>query len=240
MVALLGSFDAFAAPDKGLPPKPENYFNDYASLVSPQTARKLNSKLRSFEAASSNQVVVAIFPKLPENAVLEDFCTKTFEYWKIGQRGRDNGVGLFVFKTDRKLFIATGYGLEGALPDALCKRIISEQITPRFKTGDFDGGMEAGVDSILKATRGEYKGTGKITSKKDSPQWPIVLLLPLLFVFVFVKALRRGFRRRGGYDSPTYWGGPHSGGGGLSSGGFGGGFGGGGGRTGGGGAGGSW
>ena len=150
------------------------------------------------------------------------------------------------------MFLETGYGLEGVLPDGLCKRIIDEQITPRFKAGDFDGGLTAGVQSILAATRGEYKGTGTTVAEGRGQYHgqgggsSIGALLVILVVVVIILSV---FRRLAQFPGILFWGGGWSGGGSSSGwssgGGFGGGFGGGGfsgggGSFGGGGAGGSW
>ena len=104
--------------------------------------------------------MVAVFPKMQSDSSIEDYTVRVARSWQVGQKNKNNGAVLFVFVQDHKMFLQVGYGLEGVLPDALCKRIIDEQITPRFKAGDFDGGLTAGVQAILAATKGEYKGTG--------------------------------------------------------------------------------
>ena len=143
------------------------------------------------------------------------------------------------------MFLQVGYGLEGVLPDALCKRIIDEQITPRFRTGDFDGGLTAGVQSILAATKGEYKGTGSTVFERHahSANSVFTLFAVLFLVLIFIVFLRGG-NLFTGYSCWTMgssgsYGGWGGGGGGFSGGG-GGGFSGGGGSCGGGGAGGGW
>ena len=98
---------------------------------------------------------MAVFPDLPSPS-LEDFTNRTAESWRVGRKDWDNGAVFFVFVNDRKMRIETGYGLEGALPDILAARILDEQVVPRFRKGDFAGGLEAGIDGILAATRGEY------------------------------------------------------------------------------------
>ena len=148
-----------------VPPKPPRYFNDFASLVDSQTAEKLNRQLEDFERQTSNQLLVVVYPSLPPDAAIEDFTQDAFRAWKPGQQGRNNGAILFVFVKDRKMRIQTGYGLEGALPDAICKRIISDEITPRFQARDFAGGLTAGVNAMIAATRGEYKGTGRTVAE---------------------------------------------------------------------------
>src|SRR6185369_10709430 len=118
------------------------------------------------EKESSSQIVVAVFDKLPSNSALEDFTVRTFQAWRVGQKGKDNGAVLFVFVKDRQMRIEVGYGLEGKIPDLIAKRIIAEQIAPRFRNGDYDGGLTAGVTALIQAAQGEYKGTGRTNAQK--------------------------------------------------------------------------
>ncbi|MBC8002770.1 MAG: TPM domain-containing protein [Opitutaceae bacterium] len=241
-----------AWPAEVMPPAPTVYFNDYAKAVSSQTAKALNQALEDFEKQNASQVVVAVFPKMESPSSVQDFVHRMFINWKIGQKGKDNGVLLAVFVQDRKLWIEVGYGLEGALPDARAKRIIEDEITPNFKTGNYDAGLQAGVNAILQSIRGEYKGTGRTVSENRSRRNKGPGLVPILIISFFVvsaiaRASRGGtvYRRSGRGSSWTGWGGGWGGGGGSWSGGagggsFGGGFSGGGGSSGGGGAGGSW
>lgn len=252
LAALLAAATPLRAAEV-IPPAPTRYFNDYAHVVKTTTADQLNKKLEDFEKATSNQVVVAIFPKMQSDSSIEDYTQRVAEKWGAGGKKRNNGVVLFVFRDDRKLYIQVGYGLEGALPDATAKQIIGREITPRFKAGDFDGGMTAGVDAILAATKGEYRGTGSTVNQqqgsRNSPgSWLACLLfalIPSLYIWALIQRTRRGWtqigpggtRRLGGF----YGGLGGFGGGRGSGGGFGGGgFSGGGGSFGGGGAGGSW
>ncbi|MDR3401847.1 MAG: TPM domain-containing protein [Chthoniobacter sp.] len=246
----------FAARAETMPPKPAAYFNDYAGVVSSSTARQLNDQLRQFERDSSNQIVVAIFRKMDTSSSIEDYTVRIAKSWKVGQADRRNGAVLFVFTEPHKMFIQVGYGLEGALPDILCKQIIENEITPRFKVGDYNGGLTAGVDAMIKATRGEYHGTGKIHSDDNGQFGGAMIVLAIILIYVIfsvARAWRRGmvYSSNGrGYSSGGgggFWGGGGGfwgggGGGGYSGGGGGdsGGFSGGGGDFGGGGAGGSW
>lgn len=228
-----------------MPPKPARYFNDYAGVVKPATAERLNRELEDFEKATSSQIVVAVFPKMQTDSAMEDYTVRIFKNWKPGQKGKDNGAILFVFVQDRKMRIETGYGLEGPLPDALGKHIIENAIKPRFKAGDFDGGLSSGVRAMLQATRGEYKGTGTTVNRGRDHTVPLKTIPFLLFVVVFIILFLSGFRRRGtsyGRSGRSSWSGwsVGGGGGGWSGGGGGGGFSGGGGSSGGGGASGSW
>jgi uncharacterized protein len=128
--------------------------NDYAKLLTQERARALEAQLEKFEQETGHQVAVLTIPSL-EGDSLEDFSIRVADSWKIGKKGFDNGAILLVARDDRRLRIEVGYGLEGVLPDAIASRIIREVITPRFRSGDYTGGIEAGVDSILKVAKGE-------------------------------------------------------------------------------------
>lgn len=241
---------AFAA--EVMPPVPAKYFNDYAQIVSPPTASQLNQRLEQFERDSSCQVVVAIFSKMQSSSSVEDYTVRVAQSWGVGQKNKNNGAVLFVFIQDHKMYLQVGYGLEGVLPDALCKRIISDEIAPQFKAENFDAGLTAGVNAILAAAKGEYKGNGQTKAQPQSliltgsPSHhsgsdipPPLFLFILIIIIIIILSLRFGSRRRGWYYSSggsSSWGG----GGWSSGGGGGGGFSSGGGSFGGGGAGGSW
>jgi len=235
---------ATAALAQSPPPPPARYFNDYASLVDPATGQRLDEKLRQFDQATSTQVVVAVFPELPSPS-LEDFTARTAEAWKVGRKELDNGAILFVFVKDRAVRIETGYGLEGALPDATAKRIIEETIIPAFRQGRYAEGIEAGADAIMAATRGEYTAPARPAPRPRSGGGSILAVVAFLLFFNFIlgRRMSRGryttYGRRGRRSG---WGGPlFGGGGGWGGGGFGGGgFSGGGGSFGGGGASGRW
>jgi uncharacterized protein len=236
-VVLLLLSGAAARADVKIPPAPKNYFNDYASLVSPQDAARMNDQLRQFDDKTSNQILVAVFPELPEPS-LEDFTVRTAQAWRVGQKKLDNGAILFVFVKDRQARIEVGYGLEGALPDATCKDILEDRLLPHFRQGDYAGGVEAAVDAMMAATRGEY--TRKAPRERAAPSGAggacsTLFFIFLIFFFPFVFSRRPRWRTFGG-------GGWWMGGGGFGGGGFGGGggFSGGGGGFGGGGASGRW
>lgn len=224
-----------------IPSAPKQYFNDYAGVVSSATVASLNQTLEEFERATSSQILVVVFPKMQSDSSIEDYTVRVAQAWKVGQKAKDNGAVLFVFTGNRKMFLQVGYGLEGALPDALCKRIIEDEITPLFKTGDYNGGLTAGVNAILAATKGEYQGTGRTVASGTRGQSGGLNGLPLIFFLIVAIVILARFssRRRGRYYSGSGWGGGSGWSGGRGGGG-GGGFSGGGGSFGGGGAGGSW
>jgi uncharacterized protein len=236
------------AQSANLPPKPDRYITDQAGILDSATVEEINRQLDQFERDTSNQIVVAIYPSLPPDAEIAQYATDTYHAWGVGQKEKDNGAILFVFVNDRKLFIATGRGLEGALPDATCKNIITQVITPAFRQGNYAAGIRNGVQAMLAATRGEYQGTGKTAddqqqgqgeSGNNAPPWLIILIFLIVMIVVTVG-------RRSGFQSGPFiytgggWGGGGYGGFGGGGGGGGGGFTGGGGDSAGGGAGGSW
>jgi len=230
-----------------MPPKPDRYFNDYAGVVDQVTASGMNEQLAQFERDTSTQIVVAIYRTMQSESSVADYTQRIAQTWGVGRKGRNNGAVLFVFVENRQMFIQTGYGVEGALPDATCFDITHNVIAPLFKKGDYAGGLKAGVTAMMQAVRGEYKGTGKTRKESESASGsglPIPLIVFLLVVIVFMIVGRSGRRGRRGYGY-SGWGGPYiggfGGGGGSSSGGGGfSGFSGGGGSFGGGGAGSSW
>ncbi|MGH7828782.1 MAG: TPM domain-containing protein [Candidatus Binatia bacterium] len=156
--------------------------NDHAGMLPSDRARRLEQTLEHFEKETGHQIAVLTIASL-QGEDLEGFSIRVAESWKIGEKGFDNGAILLVVRDDRKLRLEIGYGLEGVLPDAIASRIIREIIVPRFRSGDYAGGIEAGVDAIMKVTRGESIPKAKQTArgKHDGPS--------AHFVFVFTALL---------------------------------------------------
>ena len=227
----------FSTPAHALqiPDKPEHYVNDYVGLLSLSAKDRLEGRLAEFEKATSNQVVVAIFASL-EGGSLEDFSIKLAEKWKIGTKKHDNGVILLIFKSDRKVRMEVGYGLEGALPDVIANQIIQNDVVPNFRAGNFDAGVEKAVGDILLATRGEYAAP---PPSDDSAGIKLLFFgfIILLYLFLLLSRSGRTYSSRGLGGGFLYVGGSGGGRFGGGSGGFGGG---GGGGFGGGGSSGSW
>lgn len=130
------------------------HINDISGSLSKDTVAQLEAKLQEHEKNTSNQVAVLIIDSL-EGEILEEYSLKVAENWKLGQKGKDNGVLLLIVKNDRKLRIEVGYGLESALTDAQSNRIINYGIVPKFKSGEFDNGVTEGVNGILATIQGE-------------------------------------------------------------------------------------
>jgi uncharacterized protein len=229
---------------------------DGANLLAPDVRQRLDDKLKAHEDKTSDQVVVATVPSL-QDVTIEDFANGLFRHWQLGQKARNNGALLIVAPKERKVRIEVGYGLEGALTDALSKTIITTAIAPKFKTGDFAGGIEAGVDAMLTILAGdaeEWQRKAEVRSDESTLGEDIAVVIAMILIFLFIVAFLRGLSQQGGarrhrlrngqwvtLPQSTGWStGSGSGwsGGGWSSGG--GGFSGGGGSSGGGGASGDW
>jgi uncharacterized protein len=132
---------------------------DAAEVLSPAARERLGAALKAHEDRTTNQVVVLTVPELAGESV-EDYATRVFEDWKLGRRDRDNGVLVLVAPSDRRMRIEVGYGLEGTLTDAVAGRIIRNQMTPRFKSGDFDGGVIEGVEAVVAVLEGRGGDAG--------------------------------------------------------------------------------
>ncbi len=243
-------------------PKPAKLVNDLADVLTDDEEYTLEAKLRSDMDSTSTQIVVVTIKSVGEY-VINDVALKILREWGVGQKGKDNGVVILAAMQDRKIWISTGYGVEGALPDLLCKRIIDQYIKPNFKKSNYAEGFSQAIDGIHKALRGEFKAEPK-DHKGDTTAAFVIMLIVLAIIFLIIFIIARVNRARrdgvlvskkgwddddddprnrgGGYTPPfIFWGGGGGGGGGDDSGG--GGFGGfdfGGGDGGGGGAGGDW
>ncbi|MGH7491425.1 MAG: TPM domain-containing protein [bacterium] len=169
--------------------------NDTAQMLSRATIEELEATLKAHEDSTSNQVAVLTIATL-QDEILEDYSMRVVETWKIGQANHDNGVLLLIVRDDRKMRIEVGSGLEGDLPDITCGRIIRHEITPRFRDGDFDGGVRAGVHAILAAAQGAY--VAGEAEKSSSMDWRGRLLMFGIFsvvvgIFTLICIASEGF-----------------------------------------------
>lgn len=231
-------------------PVPPRLVNDYTNTLTPDQIQTLENRLVAFSDSTTTQIAVVIVKTVGDYDVSE-YALKLGREWGVGGKEFNNGVILLISKETRRLHIATGYGVEGALPDITAKHIIEDVITPNFRGNDYYRGIYLGTDAIMKSVRGEYKAPPKAKPGKSS-KFPFMLIILILFL-LFAGGGRGGkggqfMSRRGsrGLAGPLIWGsllGGGGGGGGFGGGssGGGGGFGGfGGGSFGGGGASGSW
>jgi uncharacterized protein len=148
-----------------IPRSPAHWATDTTGFLQPQTVAALDSRLRAYEAETGHQVLLYIAPTTGATPT-EDWTVRAFARWKVGRKGLDDGLILFVFPTDRKVRIEVGYGLEQTVPDAVAARIIRDTITPKLRAGQRDEAVVAGIDQILSAISGVATGNGEVPSGK--------------------------------------------------------------------------
>jgi len=191
------------------PEKSNTLVTDFTNTLSPSNKQLLENKLVAFDDTSSTQIAVVIL-KSVGNYDINEYGAALGRKWGIGQKGKNNGVLILVALGDRKLTIQTGYGAEGALPDIITQEIRVNDINPRFKQGDYFGGLNAGIDQIIKYTKGEYKADKKqqISQKGGGSVLIIIIIVVVILVFVFKNRGGGGGRQiigsRGG-ASPFWW-----------------------------------
>src|ERR1700733_12696366 len=244
--ALLCAAVSFAAPafaaDASMPPFPElsGPVVDQAGILDAGTRQQLTDKLSAYDQQSGNQLVVVTVQTL-DGYPIEYWGYQLGRSWGIGQKDKNTGAILIVDVAEHKLRIEVGYGLEGMLTDALSEDIIRNTIAPKFKQGDFNGGVSAGVDAILQVLGGQVQEVQHQRHRDNSS----TLFLILFLAFILLRVIGAGFLPRTGgwwwlWLLSSGFGGGRGGGWGGGSGGGGGGFSGGGGSFGGGGASGGW
>lgn len=259
LLSLALSVLGFAQVEKVVPakPNPQRLVNDFAGLLTFDQKQTLEDKLVAYDDSTSNQVAVVTINTTDGNDI-EEVALGILRKWGVGGP-KNNGIVILVAVNDHKVFISTGYGLEGALPDVTAKAIIDNDIAPNFKAENYYRGFDAATTSIMKAAAGEYKAPEGYRDRKGSGSGGFGKIIFGIVVLIIILSLFGGGRGGGGgYVSRrgSSWLGPlilgnmlgrsggwsdSGGGGGWSGGGSGGGFGGfGGGSGGGGGAGGSW
>ncbi len=232
-------------------PQPARLVNDLAGILQPQEVEALERKLVAYDDSTSSQIAVVTVPTLGGSDIA-DYAQKLYETWGIGRKGKNNGVLVLVALQERQARIQPGYGLEGAIPDALAKRIISNTIVPAFQQKQYYAGIDRATDQLIALAKGEYKADPDQAQRRRGSRdrsgsgpgfWIIIGILILVFLLRSRGGGGRG-GRGGGFVPPIIFG-DFSGGRGVFGSGGGGGFGGGGcgfggGSSGGGGASGSW
>lgn len=237
---LLGGLFQTVAFAKDVPAKSSTLVNDYAKSLTAEQTAALEQKLVAYFDSTSTQIAIVIENSL-EGDDLFDYCQRLATAWGIGEKGKNNGVLVYVAVGDRKARIHTGYGMEATITDAMSTRIRTEQMNPAFKQGDYYGGLDEASTTIMKLASGEYVNDRPAGKKGKKTSWLTIIII-IIVIIVFISRGGGGRGNRGMFGGPVFWGGTF-GGGGFSSGGGGGGggFGGfGGGGFGGGGSGGSW
>ena len=182
-LALLALTSAHGYADVVVPPLKARV-TDLTGTLTPDQQATLEQTLAAFEQRKGSQIAVLLVPTTEPDSV-EQFAVRVEEKWQLGRKGIDDGALLLIAKNDRKLRIEVGYGLEGVLNDATSKRIIAE-ITPRFKQGDYYGGISAGVDRMIKVIDGEPLPPPKARAQGSSGHFDLNSLLVIGFILVFV------------------------------------------------------
>ena len=233
---ICGAAPAAAAPAVQIPSAPARWATDEAGFISSSTRADIDSRLEAFERETGRQVLLYVTPTTGEMPI-EDYAARAFGAWKVGRKGLDDGLVLFIFPRDRRVRIEVGYGLEGTVPDAVAGRVINNVLVPAIERGDPDGGVREAVSSLLDAISGKTasgsENPDRRASKEAGEVPPAFIIIGIIiFAILFITnprlalwllyTLLSGGGRGGGF------------------GGGGGGFRGGGGRSGGGGASGGW
>ena len=230
MIILLVSAALSYAADTPLPPSPTEWVTDTANFLSPETVRSLNARLAAYQQATGHQLIVYIAPTTGD-APIEDWAVRAFAKWKVGRKGLDDGLALFIMPRDHKMRIEVGYGLEAAVPDAIASRVINDVMAPRIQAGHPDDAVTAAVDSLTGVIGGQADALPPAPAPEHSRpltvfQWIFYCIAGILILALVITHPAMAFYLLANIMS--------------GSGGGGGGFSGGGGRSGGGGASGSW
>lgn len=226
---------------KEIPAKSNRLVNDYANVLSASEVSALETKLRGYYDSTSTQIAVVLENSL-EGDDLFDYCQRLATAWGIGEKGKNNGVLLYVAIGDRKARIHTGYGMEATITDAMSTRIRTQQMNPAFKAGNYYQGLDDATTTIMQLASGEFVNDKEDKPLQKGPSAFVIIIIIIILIILFSRGGGgRGNRSRGGFGGPVFWGGTFGSGGFSGGGGGGGGFGGfGGGGFGGGGSGGSW
>lgn len=198
IVLLLGFVGVAGAQTLQPVPKLTAHVTDLTATLSTDERGRLEAKLATVEREKGAQIALLLVPTVQPEAI-EQYALRVAEAWRLGRKGVDDGVLLLVAKEDRKLRIEVGYGLEGALNDAAAKRIVSEIIAPRFKQGEFYGGIDAGLDAIIRVVGGEALPPPKSEShgkrSNEGNSFETLIFFGFVLVFVVGGVLRAIFGR---------------------------------------------
>ena len=225
---------AFASGTAGatgtpIPAPPQRWLTDAAGLLAPQVAAQLDARLQEYERSSGRQIVVYI-GNSTGGIPIEDWAVKAFESWRVGRKGLDDGLVLFIMAEDHRVRIEVGYGLEGQVPDAMASRIINDDMVPRLQQGDNEGAVTAAIDRLFAVLSGDGDAAGDEQAQpRPAPKLTLfqkiligigilgfLLLLitnPSLAIYLLFSILSGG---RGGGGGGFSGGGGRSGGGGAS------------------------
>jgi uncharacterized protein len=197
--ALAGVLAVLAAPARADVPIPplKARVTDLTGTLSAGQKAELESRIAAYEARRGSQIAVLMLPTTkPEE--IEQYSIRVAEAWKIGRKGVDDGLILIVAKDDRRVRIEVGYGMEGAIPDSVSKRVIEERITPRFRDGDFYGGVRDGVDQLIRLAEGEKLPPPQAAASRgqSSPDSVSQFIVPAIMFAIIAGTFLKGMLGR--------------------------------------------
>jgi uncharacterized protein len=181
-------------------PNPPRLVNDFTNTLSPNEERSLEQKLVRFDDSTSIQIAVVMLNSI-DGYPISDYAFQLGQKWGVGSAKENTGVLVLIALKDKKIFIATGYGLEGVLPDAMCRRIIENDFKPGFKTKNYFAGIDQGTNQLIALSKGEYKATPR---KKGKNGFPAILIV-LVFIVIIFFAKMFSVRRYSMLNSIPFW-----------------------------------
>lgn len=208
IISLLISVCAFAQIETVVPkrPVPPHLVNDFANVLTQDQIDALERKLVAFDDSTSNQVAIVLLPTITdkggEEYPIEEVGLKIIRDWGVGNAKNNNGIVILAAMQEHKLRIEVGYGLEGVIPDVTAKTIIDNDVTPNFKSNDYYRGLDAAINSIMLAARGEYKAPEGYANRGKSPGKGIgKIIVGIIILIVILSMFGGGGSRGGGYMS---------------------------------------
>lgn len=200
LLVLLLSIPMLVGQSSQLPqPMAKRIVHDFANILEPREEQQLEQKLVNYNKETSTEMTVVTVETI-NGANPTIYANELLEKWGVGKKGKDNGIVLLVASKDRKISIATGYGVEEFVPDVIANRIIQEEILPAFKQGRFASGITRGVDKIVSALKGQFKGTGESAAGEGFGIPPEIIFMIALFFFLLLLGMMMGKRME---KSPT-------------------------------------
>ena len=169
LVSSVASSALLYAAETPIPPSPTQWVTDTAHFLSPETVSSLNARLSAYEQSTGHQLIVYIAPTTGDDPI-EDWSVRAFAKWKVGRKGLDDGLALFIMSQDHKMRIEVGYGLEAVVPDAIASRIINEVMQPRIQAGHPDEAVTAAIDSLTGVIGGQANAPA--TAPAPAPEKP--------------------------------------------------------------------
>lgn len=199
VILILFIFNTIQAQDIPKQPQPPHLVNDLAGVMTPQQIQQLEARLVAFNDSTSTQIAVVTMKSL-NGYTANEMAERIGNLWTVGQKKYNNGMVILVKPQTAgergDVAIATGYGLEGKLPDVICKRIVKQVMIPAFERNDYAAGIEAGTVTVMKFATGEYKDSSFGAKKKGKSSF-----VPLIILIIMAIIVMRGFKGRGNHHS---------------------------------------